>query len=83
MKGCPHCVEFKQMLDENSIKYIDRDIDIHEEEYDAFVEMVGNDFVPAFMIIDTESLDFNIKAFAPERDYNLVTEAIDIIKNNI
>jgi glutaredoxin len=32
MKGCPHCVDFKKMLDENGIEFYNRDID----EYSNF-----------------------------------------------
>lgn len=83
MKGCPHCIELKKHLKEQSIKYLERDIDVHQEEYDAFAEEVGNDFVPAFMIIETKNKDVTADLFAPERDYNLITEALDIIKQKL
>ena len=57
MKGCPHCIILKEMLEKDEIDYIDRDINDYEEEYDMFVEATGNDFVPAFMIVDTETED--------------------------
>jgi len=31
MKGCPFCTEFKDMLKENKIRFIDRDIDKYSE----------------------------------------------------
>ena len=83
MKGCPHCVQLKKLLDEHSIKYLDRDIDVHSEEYDAFVEEVGNEFVPAFMIIDADAEDISAEFFAPENDYNELSEALEIIKKKL
>ena len=50
MKGCPHCMVLKEMLEEANISYVDRDIEEYEEEYDLFVEATGSDYVPAFMI---------------------------------
>ena len=48
MKGCHWCTEFKKQLKENKIKFKERDIEKYEEEYNLFVEVTGNDFVPAF-----------------------------------
>ena len=39
MKGCPFCVELKEMLDKENIPYVDRDIHEYEEEYELFVEV--------------------------------------------
>ena len=55
MKGCPFCVIMKEELNSLNIPFVERDIEEEEEEYDLFIEAVGgNDFVPAFMIIETE-----------------------------
>ena len=79
MKGCPWCDTFKEQLKENKIKFKERDIEKYKEEYDLFVEVTGNDFVPAFMIVDTETED--AKLFAPDRDFQDINEAIGIIKD--
>jgi glutaredoxin len=80
MNGCPHCSEIKNLLKNENIKFYERDIDEYQEEYDLFTEAVdGYDFVPAFMIIDGENATF----FAPERDYETIYDAINIIKNLI
>jgi glutaredoxin len=47
MKGCPHCVDFKKMLDENKVDYYERDVDEYQEEYDLFVEITENEYVTA------------------------------------
>ena len=70
---------FRSQLKENKIKFKERDIEKHKEEYDLFVEVTGNDFVPAFMIVDTETED--AKLFAPDRDFQDINEAIGIIKD--
>jgi glutaredoxin len=81
MKGCPHCETFKEQLKENKIKFTNRDIHKHEEEYNLFVEITQNDFVPAFMIVETN--DETAELFAPDRDFQNVSEAVDIIKGKI
>lgn len=81
MKSCPHCQEFKEMLKEANIVFIDRDIDDHEEEYDMFVEATGNDFVPAFMLVENpESEKPNTGLYAPDRDYEDLEQGLGIIK---
>ena len=34
MEGCPFCVDFKKMLEENRIDFHDRDIEDYKDEYD-------------------------------------------------
>lgn len=80
MEGCHWCDKFKQMLKSKKIKFKDRDIDKHRDEYDLFVENTQNDMVPAFMIIDIMSEKTNL--YAPDRDYQDLDEAIKIIKEN-
>jgi len=81
MEGCPWCSDFKKILKENKIKFINRDIVQHEEEYNLFVEATGNDLIPAFMVVETK--DESAKLFAPDRDYNNLNEALEIVKSNI
>ncbi len=83
MKGCPFCDILKKSLNEEKIEFIDRDIWEHKDEYDLFVKSVGgNEFVPAFMIIETDGENTNTKLFAPERDFNKIDEGVNIIKEN-
>ena len=84
MKGCPFCVELKEMLEKEDIFYVDRDIHEHEEEYDMFVNITGNDFVPAFMLIESPESDEPLtELFAPDRDFDDINEGFKIIKNFI
>lgn len=81
MKSCHHCHTFKKMLEEASIDYIDRDINEYEEEYDMFVEVTGNDFVPAFMLIENpESEKPESHLYAPDRDFEDIEQGLKIIK---
>jgi glutaredoxin len=81
MKSCPHCQDFKKMLNEAGIEYYDRDIEEFEEEYDMFVEATGNDFVPAFMLVENpESETPNTNLYAPDRDYEDIEQGLKIIK---
>ena len=83
MKGCPFCTEFKDMLKENKIKFLDRDIDKHSEEYDLFVKATENDYIPAVMIVEQSKSGRKSFLYAPDRDYNELSEAIDIIKKHL
>ena len=82
MKGCPFCVELKEMLEKEDIFFVDRDIHEHEEEYDMFVNITGNDYIPAFMLIEEpESEEPITELFAPDRDFDDINEGFEIIKN--
>jgi glutaredoxin len=84
MKGCPHCSDFKDMLQENDILFYDHDIDEYKEEYDMFVEITENEFVPAFMIIEvTEEGPATTKCFAPDRNFETIQEALEIAKKEL
>lgn len=81
MKGCPFCDIMKNQLKENQISFVERDIDDESDEYDLFVKAVdGNNYVPAFMIIETDGIDHNTKFYAPSRDYDEIEQGVKIIK---
>lgn len=78
MEGCPYCLDMKNMLKEEEIEFIDLDINENQEEYDMFTQIVNNDYVPAFMIVNE---DGGVSHFmAPDRDYEDLNEAITKIK---
>ena len=82
MKSCPFCHMLKESLDKAGIDYVDRDIDEHSEEYDMFVKITENDYVPAFMLIDSPDSDEPLtELFAPERDFDDINEGFEIIKS--
>lgn len=83
MKGCPYCDMMKEQLTESKIPFEVRDIHEHEDEYEMFVEITDNEYVPAFMIVESPDTD-NHKSylFAPERDYDEIEEGVAIIKEH-
>lgn len=82
MEGCPFCDDFKKMLKKEGIEFFDRDIDKHEKEYDMFVKITENEMVPALLLIQGDGEDFQSFLYAPERNYNELTEAIEIINEH-
>jgi glutaredoxin len=83
MEGCPYCMQLKEMLTNEDIEFHERDIDKHEEEYDVFSNIVENDFVPAVLVLEGD-MDKPVPfMYAPERDYNELTEAVTLIKGHI
>ena len=83
MKSCPHCHELKKMLQEENIDFVDRDIDENSDEYDVFVKATQNDFVPALLIIQEGGQEIESFLYAPDRDYEELTEAVQIIKKHL
>lgn len=81
MKGCPYCEDFKKILKEQKIKFVNRDIDKHSDEYDLFVS-ITNEYVPSFMIVDEENPEKS-EVFAPELHFSDLDEALKLIKNRI
>jgi glutaredoxin len=79
MKGCTFCTDFKELLIKEGIKFFDRDIDEYKDEYDLFVEITNNDMIPSLLIIEGDSESHKSFLYAPERNYNELTEAVDII----
>ena len=83
MEGCPYCVQMKDQLKESNINFVERDIDEHKDEYDMFVEITENEYVPAFMIVESPDTDDHKSClFAPERDFNEIEEGVAIIKEH-
>ena len=82
MEGCPFCTEFKELLVKESIEFFDRDIDKFKTEYDVFVEITGNDMIPSLLIIEGDSKNHESYLYAPERNYDELTEAVDIINGH-
>ena len=80
MKKCPFCHMLKEMLDKEGVSYVDRDIHEYDEEYNLFVEVTENEFVPAFMLIESPEDNPVTRLFAPDRDFNDIEEGAKIIK---
>jgi glutaredoxin len=85
MKGCPFCVMMKEELEKENITFLERDIDECEEEYDQFVSVTENEYVPALMLLtlDEEENASNIKLLAPDRDFQDIYEGVKLVKEYI
>jgi len=83
MKGCPHCGHIKEELRKNKITFIERDIQEYEEEYDEFVKVVENEYVPALMLLTLDDDDnaHDVQLLAPNRDFQDIFEGVDLVKN--
>jgi glutaredoxin len=81
MKGCPYCVEIKEILKQNEIEFVERDIHDYEDEYSAFVEAKNNEFVPSLMLmtLDNNENYSNVKLLAPDDDYIDIYEGVNMI----
>ena len=82
MDGCPFCQMIKEELEKNNLPYIARDIEEYEDEYDEFVRITENEFVPALMLLtlDEEENASNVKLLAPDRDYEDIYEGVEMVK---
>jgi glutaredoxin len=82
MKGCPFCVDFKELLVKEGIEFFDRDIDDYKDEYDTYVQITENDMIPSLLIIEGNENNYESFLYAPDRNYNELTEAVDIINQH-
>jgi glutaredoxin len=82
MKGCPFCVDFKEILTNEGIEFFDRDIEEYKDEYDTFVQITENDMIPSLLIIEGDDNNYKSFLYTPERNYNELTEAVDIINQH-
>ena len=81
MDGCPFCEIMKEELKKNEISFIDRDIYEFHEEYEMFKKSVDdNEFVPGFMVIETDDTTHQALTFAPERDFDTIEKGVELIK---
>ena len=82
MKGCPFCVDFKKLLTNEGIEFFDRDIDEYRDEYDTFTQITENDMIPALLIIEGNDKSHESFLYAPDRDYDELTEALTIVNEH-
>jgi|LauGreDrversion4_2_1035121.scaffolds.fasta_scaffold1573963_2 glutaredoxin len=75
LKGCGHCNNLKEKLNNLKIEYVNKDIDIYSNEYDRVCELLGTDFIPIVKIENTW--------LVPEKDFNTIDECVEKIKNLI
>ena len=74
--------EIQKMLEKNNISFVDRDIHENPEEYQLFVEITENDFVPSFMLIENPELEPKTELFAPGRNFEDINEGFNMFKGH-
>ena len=82
MEGCPFCQQIKEELKNNKLPFVERDIHEYQDEYDEFVRVTENEYVPAMMLLtlDEEENTSNVKLLAPDRDYEDIFEGVEMVK---
>lgn len=82
MEGCPFCHQIKEELKKNQLPFVERDIHEYEDEYEEFVRVTENEYVPAMMLLtlDEEENASNVRLLAPDRDYEDIFEGVEIVK---
>lgn len=85
MRGCSFCEQFKNMLTESNINFYEKDIDDDFEDYEMFKSIVDSDYIPAIMIVTNPDKDENtvVEYFAPEKNYDTLDEALEIVKSRL
>tara|TARA_Y100001938_G_C7911044_1_gene339611 strand:- start:46 stop:444 length:399 start_codon:yes stop_codon:yes gene_type:complete len=70
--SCPYCKQIKELLEENKIKYIERDKEEFAQEWYKVVELTGIPVFPTVNIGDEYIL--------PNRDYQHSEQLVNIIE---
>lgn len=84
MDGCPHCTNFKNLLKESNIVFDERNVDKNEKEYEKFVEVTKNQFLPAFTLLEiNDGEEPKIELNAPDDNFDNLNEALQIVKDFI
>lgn len=85
MEGCPFCQTMKEELEKNNLPFIQRDIHEYEDEYEEFVRITENEYVPALMLftLDENENASDVQLLAPDRDFEDIYEGVKMAKNYI
>jgi len=81
MKGCPHCTNLKNNLKENNIKFIERDVDKNEKEYENFVRITESEYLPSFVLLNLS--EKTLERMVPDKNFDTIEEATEKIKKFI
>jgi hypothetical protein len=75
----------KEELDKENIVYLERNIHEFEDEYEEFVNITENEYVPALMLLtlDDEDNPSDVRLLAPERDFQDIYEGVELVKGYV
>jgi glutaredoxin len=79
LDGCPHCISLKNRLINDSIPFIELDVDENPEIWGEVIEEIKHDFLPTTLITNIETEEGLI--FVPTIDYQTEDEIFEIIRN--
>ena len=69
------------MLVKENINFVEADIDDNSDEYEMFVKVTENEYIPAIMMVNEETEE--AKFYAPDRDFEDLEQAVNLIKESI
>ena len=72
-ESCPYCVQVKEMLEKENIKFIEKVTSKNVEEYQKIVNLTGIPTVP--------NIKYKNEYFIPGRDFKTLDQLLGIIKN--
>ena len=76
--GCPWCTKMKGLLDENNIKFLVRDIDRYDKEWEKVSEEAKTEYIPTACIVDHQE---KTKTYlTPDVDFDEIEEGVEKIK---
>ena len=79
--NCVFCKELKDLLGQNMVDYIEKDIDINKEDWDIVSESTGVQYVPTVLVVDSKTETG--KLLAPDRDFDEVSECLQHILTDL
>jgi len=81
LDNCIHCKSLKKRLKNDSISFVDVDIDMNQEIWDDVVNQTGHNVVPSVYIQKDEMDDGPI--YIPGKDFEDEETIVNIIKTYI
>jgi len=63
------------------VRDIDKDIDIHKQDWDIVSDSTGVDYVPTVLVVDSETETGRL--LAPDRDFDEVSECLQHILTDL
>jgi len=76
--GCPWCTKMKELLGENNIKFIVRDIERYDKEWERVSEEANTLYIPTACIVNHE--DKTRTYLTPDTDFDEIEEGVEKIK---
>lgn len=77
-EGCPWCSSIKEELKKSGIKYLVRDIDRYDKEWERISKEINTEYIPTLCIVDHKQ---KTKTYlVPDIDFDDIGEAVEKAK---